>query len=71
VRVMESTDDVPARVIDLELRFMKLERFANELSDAVAEQQKTIDTLTAQVRRLSERLSDSEENPRAERPPHY
>jgi uncharacterized coiled-coil protein SlyX len=66
-----STDDVQARVTDLELRFMKLERFTNELSDAVAQQQKTIDALAAQVRRLTERSADSEESPLAERPPHY
>ncbi len=59
------------RVVDLELRFMKLERFVQELSDTVAAQQRIIDALTAQVRRLSERSTDAEENPRADRPPHY
>jgi SlyX protein len=59
------------RVVDLELRFMRLERFAQELSDTVAAQQRTIDLLTAQVRRLGERSTDAEENPRAEVPPHY
>jgi uncharacterized coiled-coil protein SlyX len=68
---MGSTDDVQARITDLELRFMRLERFANELSDAVAQQQKIIDALAAHVRRLTERSVDSEENPRAEPPPHY
>jgi uncharacterized coiled-coil protein SlyX len=58
-------------VVDLELRFMKLERYAQELSDAVARQQRTIDALTVQVRRLSERAVADEENPRAEVPPHY
>lgn len=68
---MESTDDVQPRITHSELRFMRLERFANELSDAVAQQQKVIDALAAHVRRLTERSVDSEENPRAERPPHY
>jgi uncharacterized coiled-coil protein SlyX len=62
---------VTGRVVDLELRFMKLEKFAQELSDTVAAQQRTIDALTLQVRRLSERAADGEEKPVAEVPPHY
>jgi uncharacterized coiled-coil protein SlyX len=50
---------------------MKLERLAEDLSGVVAEQQKVIDALTAQVRRLSQRSSDAEETPKAETPPHY
>lgn len=68
---MASHDAVAPRVVDLELRFMKLERFAEQLSDTVASQQRTIDALTLQVRRLSERSTDAEENPGAEVPPHY
>jgi uncharacterized coiled-coil protein SlyX len=67
----DSGDAGDPRVVDLELRFMRLERFVQELSDTVAAQQRTIDALTAQVRRLSERASDSEDNPRADVPPHY
>ena len=62
---------VTDRVVDLELRFMKLEKFVQELSDTVAAQQRTIDALTVQVRRLSERAADTEEKPVAEVPPHY
>jgi uncharacterized coiled-coil protein SlyX len=68
---MDPTDDLPARMVDLELRFMKLERFAEDLSGVVVEQQKAIDALVAQVRQLAARWADGEENPKAERPPHY
>jgi uncharacterized coiled-coil protein SlyX len=68
---MDPTDDLTPRVVDLELRFMKLERFAEDLSGVVAEQQKTIDALVTQVRQLAARSAEGEENPKAERPPHY
>jgi SlyX protein len=60
------------RVVDLEMRFMRLERFAHELSEVVAQQQKTIDVLTAEVRRLRERaLDEGDAVAPAEKPPHY
>jgi uncharacterized coiled-coil protein SlyX len=68
---MNPTDDLTARVVDLELRFMKLERFSDDLSGVVAAQQKTIDALVAQMRQLAARSVDADENPKAERPPHY
>ncbi len=68
---MSTTDALAARMVDLELRFMALERFVHELSDTVARQQRTIDTLTAHVRRLSERSAGAEENPSTDVPPHY
>jgi hypothetical protein len=37
----------------------------------VAAQQRIIDALSIQVRRLSERAADAEEKPVAEVPPHY
>jgi SlyX protein len=61
-----------ARIVDLELRFMKLERFAHELSDVVAEQGKKIDRLTLETKRLRDRLSEEEgEQTSDEKPPHY
>jgi uncharacterized coiled-coil protein SlyX len=67
--------DVEGRVVDLELRFMKLERFARELSDVVASQQRLIDGLTAEVRRLRERATAQDEatvaRPQDDKPPHY
>jgi uncharacterized coiled-coil protein SlyX len=68
---MSPTDELTARVVDLELRFMKLERFTDDLSGVVAEQQRTIEVLTSQVRRLTARSEEAGENPKAEPPPHY
>jgi len=64
--------ELESRVVDLELRFMKLERFAQELSDVVADQRRQIDALTLETKRLRDRLSQEEgEEPSNERPPHY
>jgi len=64
-------DTLEKRLVDLELRFMKLERYAQELSDVVAEQQRRIEALTIEAKRLRER--DAQEEPAAgnDRPPHY
>lgn len=59
------------RLVDLELRFMKLERYAQELSDVVAEQQRRIDTLVAETQRLRERSAQGEPAAGNDRPPHY
>jgi SlyX protein len=61
-----------SRLVDLELRFMKLERFAQDLSDVIADQGRKIDALTHETKRLREQLSqdDGEALP-SERPPHY
>lgn len=60
--------------IELETRIAHYERLVDELSGVVADQGRTIDALTREVRRLSERLSDldfalrgSDDRP----PPHY
>jgi uncharacterized coiled-coil protein SlyX len=64
--------ELEARVVDLELRFMKLERFSQELSDVVAEQRRQIDALTLEAKRLRERLPEGNaEPPEGEAPPHY
>jgi uncharacterized coiled-coil protein SlyX len=64
--------EIESRVVDLELRFMKLERFAEELSDVVAEQRRRIDALTLETKRLREQVSEEEgEEPANEPPPHY
>jgi uncharacterized coiled-coil protein SlyX len=60
-----------SRLVDLELRFMKLERFAQELSDVVAEQQRQIEALTLETRRLRERVLQEEPAASNDRPPHY
>ncbi len=60
-----------ARLVDLELRFMKLQRYAEELSDVVSEQRRQIEALIVEARRL--RDGSSAEGPAAgnDRPPHY
>ncbi len=68
---MPVVDDVDRRIVDLELRFMKVERFVHDLSDTVASHQRTIDALTLELRRLRERSADAEEGPGSEVPPHY
>ena len=65
-----------SRLIDLEARLAHHERMAGELSAVLFEQGRTIDLLTAQVRRLRERLAElesgAERSPQDDRPPpHY
>lgn len=69
-------DDMQQRLIALETRLTYHERMADELSDVIAEQQKTIDLLTAQLRRLTERMRDMaagwSPSPQDDKPPpHY
>lgn len=59
------------RLVDLELRFMRLERFAFELSDVIAAQQKALDALTRETKRQREMLLDEGATRADERPPHY
>ncbi|HTB76271.1 MAG TPA: SlyX family protein [Polyangiaceae bacterium] len=65
---MESVDK---RLVDLELRFMKLERYAQELSDVVAQQQRLIEALTQETKRLRDRAAQGEPAAGNDRPPHY
>ena len=60
-----------SRLVDLELRFMTLERFAQELSDVVAEQQRQLEALTLETKRLRERVLQEEPAASNDRPPHY
>jgi uncharacterized coiled-coil protein SlyX len=63
---------VSARLTELELKYMRLERHVEELSGVVAEQQKTIDRLVAELRSTLGRLKDmGEVAPPGEKPPHY
>jgi uncharacterized coiled-coil protein SlyX len=60
------------RVVDLELRFMRLEREFGELSLIVAEQHRAIEALTLEARRRREGDAMAHEPAIAdERPPHY
>lgn len=63
-------DSADSHVVDLQLRFMKLERELAELSAVVAEQQRTIDALKLEVKRRREHQPFDEDD-KDERPPHY
>jgi uncharacterized coiled-coil protein SlyX len=56
------------RVVDLEVRFMKLERDAQALSDIVVQQQRVIDALVREIKRRPPAPDDDAPN---EPPPHY
>ncbi len=73
VRAMtEPKETVAARVVDLEEKFMRLEKYLHELSAVVAAQQRTIDALAEEAKRLRQRvLDEGREVGPAERPPHY
>jgi SlyX protein len=63
---------VSARLTELELKYMRLERHVEELSSVVADQQKTIDQLVKELGMATARLRDlGQEAPNAEKPPHY
>ena len=62
---------VSARLTELELKYMRLERHVEELSSVVAEQQKTIDDLVKQLGATTARLRDLGSESPAEKPPHY
>lgn len=64
---------VSARLTELELKYMRLERTVEELSGVVAEQQKTIDRLLAQLAATAARVRDLGDtgSPGDEKPPHY
>ncbi len=62
---------VSARLTELELKYMRLERHVEELSGVVAEQQKTIDALVAELRTTVARLRDMGDAVPGEKPPHY
>ena len=62
---------VSARLTELELKYMRLERHVEELSSVVAEQQKTIDALVKELTSATARLRDLGQDAPAEKPPHY
>jgi uncharacterized coiled-coil protein SlyX len=67
----KATATAEGRLVDLELRFMKLERFAHDLSDVVTAQQRRIDALLVEVKRLRDRALEEEPAVPNDRPPHY
>ena len=63
------------RITELELGYMALERLVEELSGVVAEQQKAISALAADVAMLNAKADGLQESEHGslhdERPPHY
>lgn len=71
-RTQEPAHELEQRIVDLELRYMREEKLLHELNDVVVAQQRAIDELIAEVKRLREQiLSGVESPPQGERPPHY
>ncbi len=70
---MSEMSNLEARAVDLELRFMKLQRELHDLSDVVAAQQRTIDALRREAEQRRERAGSesAEDRPYEETPPHY
>jgi SlyX protein len=68
---MDST--LEDRLIALESGLAHHERMTDELSDVLASQQRTIDLLTAQIRRLRDQIEMGQErSPQDDKPPpHY
>lgn len=71
---------VSARLTELELKYMRLERDFEQLSSVVAEQQKTIDALVRELKATATRVrdigdsagpADASGDARGEKPPHY
>lgn len=68
--------DTEQRLIALETRLTHHERMAEELSDVLVEQQRAIELLSAQVKRLTARMREMaagwSSSPQDDRPPpHY
>jgi SlyX protein len=69
-------DEAERRLVALEMRLSHHEVMAEELSEVVAQQARTIDLLTAELRRLRGRMAEAEAalpaSPQDDKPPpHY
>jgi SlyX protein len=64
-------DELEARIVDLELRFMRQEKLAEELNDVLVEHERTIDRLVAELRTLRQQVGALGEPMKDEPPPHY
>ncbi len=63
-----------ARFVDLEMRYMHLERTVEELSDVVAAQSRMVEALVRELAQVTSRMKgvlDAGATPGAEKPPHY
>jgi SlyX protein len=73
---MAGSDVLEARLVELESRLAHHERMAEDLSAVIADQGRTIDLLTFQIRRLTDRVREAEagwdRSPQDDKPPpHY
>lgn len=66
---MSNADE--SRLVDLELKYMELQRTVEELSDVVATQQRDLDRTVALLRRMQQRMIDLGQDVPNEPPPHY
>jgi len=69
-------EEIEQRLIALEIRLSHHERMAEEMSEVVARQARTIDILTAQLRHLREQVGEiaagwPRSSPQDDKPPHY
>jgi SlyX protein len=64
-------NELEARIVDLELRFMRQEKLSDELNQVIVEQQRAIDRLVAELRALRQQVTSLSEPVKDERPPHY
>ncbi len=72
----DESDPRDERIVELEVRFTLQQDMLQELSDALWEQQRVLDRLTAKVKMLEQRAAQTSEpeaprNPEDDVPPHY
>lgn len=64
--------ELEARIVDLELRFMRTEKLLEELNDVVVDQRREIDRLVTELKSLREQvLTGNNDAAKNEPPPHY
>ncbi len=69
---MSNEAELEARIVDLELRFMRTEKHFEDLSDVVVAQRREIERLVSDVKSLREQLlTGNNEAAKNEPPPHY
>jgi len=68
-----AVDDI--RLTEVEVRYTYLERLVEDLSQVLHDQQRLIDSLSTRVERIeslvADAMSQSDERPPHEKPPHY
>jgi uncharacterized coiled-coil protein SlyX len=65
-------DEAERRIVELELRYMRMDKMMQDLSDVLVAQQSTIERMTAELEQLRERIPDDPtQTIRDEPPPHY